>query len=191
MYYVYIHKRKDNNEVFYVGQAKKTSEHSLRKLGNTRKAIYRRAFEKVKSRNEEWKRIVNECGGFKLKIVFETDNYIEAQEKEKELILLYKNTICNITPGGLGFNSNHTQETKDKISSKLKGRKLSQEHKDKVNKAKLKPISKYDLDNNFIKSFDSLNDAALDLGSLEYKKNISSCANGKRNNAYGFKWKYD
>ena len=40
-----------------------------------------------------------------------------------------------MTPGGSGYSCKHTSAAKTKISQKLKGRKLSAEHKEKIGKA--------------------------------------------------------
>jgi hypothetical protein len=53
MYVVYQHKRKDTGEVFYIGQG-----------------IPKRAYEDVKNRrNENWKKVVEEAGGFDVDIL--------------------------------------------------------------------------------------------------------------------------
>lgn len=44
--------------------------------------------------------------------------------------------------------------------------------------------------NNIINTFNSLKDATIAL-KLPHHGKLSECANGKRNTAYGFKWKYD
>jgi len=64
-YYVYFHRRKDNNIVFYIGK------------GNTRtKRAYR------KERTESWRNIVNEAGGYTVEIVH--DNLSEEKALETE-----------------------------------------------------------------------------------------------------------
>lgn len=42
--------------------------------------------------------------------------------------------------------------------------------------------------NNLIKEFNSIGEAAISTGNISNRFNISSCANGKRKTAYGFKW---
>lgn len=54
---------------------------------------------------------------------------------------------------------------------------------------RLKKINQYDLDGNFIQSFNSLTEAANAVNGS--KGNISQVANGKYQTAYGYKWKYD
>lgn len=56
------------------------------------------------------------------------------------------------------------------------------------NKQGSKAILQYDLQGNFIKEFPSINEASRELNKLQ--SNISRCANGFRNQAYGFIWKF-
>ena len=44
--------------------------------------------------------------------------------------------------------------------------------------------------NNFIKEYISATEAAISLGDISKKKNISSVLNKKRKTAYGYKWKF-
>ena len=87
-----------------------------------------------------------------------------------------------------------SDETKRKISEARKGIKFSDEHKKNLSKSKKgkvahnrKPVKQYDLSMNFIKRFDSLEDAQKELGVC--KANI--CRAIKKNaTAGGFKWTY-
>lgn len=54
---------------------------------------------------------------------------------------------------------------------------------------RLKKINQYDLEGNFIQSFNSLTEAANAVNGS--KGNISQVANGKYQTAYGYRWKYD
>lgn len=187
MYYLYQHIRLDKNEVFYIGIGTKSSESTLKRSGRTHKAIYRRAYEKTKSRNQYWKNIIK-LTPYRVDIIYETDNIEEIIQKEVEYINLYKASLCNLTDGGYGINSyNHSEETKLKISQSLKGKKKSKEHCVNINKRKSKPIIMYN--NIDTLQFDSLKAAAEYLGNSKYIKNISACLNGKRPSAYGYKFK--
>lgn len=54
-----------------------------------------------------------------------------------------------------------------------------------------KPIIQYDLDNNFIRQWDSIIDAINELKLNKYASSgISLCCQGKIKTAYGYKWKY-
>jgi len=51
------------------------------------------------------------------------------------------------------------------------------------------PIIQYDLDDNFVKEWESATAAAKELGHSS-SSNIVNVLNEKRLNAWGFKWKY-
>ena len=53
-----------------------------------------------------------------------------------------------------------------------------------------KIVYQYDLNENFIRSFISIREAARYLGDIKYQAHISQAINGKRKTAYGYKWKY-
>lgn len=162
----------------------------------------------------------------------------EAEQKEIELIMLYKSNQkefgYNIENGG-NHHGKHSEKTKQKISeshigmkyddnfskrmSELKkgnknrlGKKLSEYSKGKIsekNKGKLLgdknyfygkrfrgacnpraiAISQYDLNGVFIKTLESANLFATELG-VRNASHVIQCCKGKRNSAYGFKWKY-
>lgn len=130
MAYVYIHLRKDKNEIFYVG---------IGKIKN-----YKRAYHK-KIRNDIWKNIVNKTQ-YDIQIIYDNISWEEACNKEIELIKLYgridlnTGTLANMTNGGDGNNS-MTDSIKNKISNSLKGKKQSEETK-KKRKEKLKEVWK-------------------------------------------------
>lgn len=52
-----------------------------------------------------------------------------------------------------------------------------------------KKINQYDLENNFIKQWDCMNEAARAFG-CKKSGSISNCCSGKNKTAYGYKWKY-
>ena len=57
-----------------------------------------------------------------------------------------------------------------------------------MNKQGSKALLQYDLQGNFIKEFPSVSEASRELGKSQ--ANISRCANGFKNQAYGFIWKF-
>lgn len=119
-YYLYRHIRLDTNQPFYIGIGVKYLD-SSRIYGF--RTEYARAFAKEKSRNAHWKNIIKLNPNYKIEILFETSNIEEIIEKEKEFIKLYKDTLCNLTEGGLGIQSfNHTEESKKKIGKSSKRR---------------------------------------------------------------------
>lgn len=137
---LYIHRRKDNNIVFYVG------------IGN----LPERAFSK-KQRNKYWKNIVSKYG-YLIEILYDNISWEEACKKEIDLIKFYgrkdleEGTLCNMTNGGDGV-SNLNEESRKKISEKIKstkpsgflGHKHSKEVKEKL--SEFKKGNKYSLGN--------------------------------------------
>lgn len=67
-------------------------------------------------------------------------------------------------------------------------KKAHYDKKNKINRKCYKPIYQYDLSENLIKEFISIQEASDDLGIN--RSNIGSCCNGKRKVAGGFIWKY-
>lgn len=117
MAYVYQHKRLDTNEVFYVG------------IGEGED--YKRAYNKT-GRTRWWKSIVSKHD-YKVEILKDNLSWAEACEKEKYYIKKYGRSIdggklVNITEGGDGFKSNHTIETKAKISETLSNKTYEEIH---------------------------------------------------------------
>lgn len=79
-FYTYVHRRKDTNEIFYVGIGTLAT-----KKGRTK---YMRAGSSSK-RNIIWKRIVKKAKGFIWEIIFESESQFDVKQKEIELIKLY------------------------------------------------------------------------------------------------------
>lgn len=57
-----------------------------------------------------------------------------------------------------------------------------------ITKLKGKKVEQYDLDDNFIKEYLSINSASKQFG--HKGDNIRCCCKGKQKTAYGYKWKY-
>lgn len=69
------------------------------------------------------------------------------------------------------------------------GLKLNNERKQKLRQSRIKKIYQYDLQGNFIKSYNSITEAAKSTGQKGNSK-ISNVATGKRGQAGGFLWSY-
>jgi hypothetical protein len=114
MYYVYQHIRLDTNAVFYVGKG---------------------SGERLKSkahRNKHWHNVVNKAG-YSQHIVFECEDEELAFFVEEEMIATLKDRgfkLTNQTNGGKGGISgySHTEESRKKISQKLKGKLSGENH---------------------------------------------------------------
>jgi group I intron endonuclease len=155
-----------------------------------------------------WENIKNE-------ILYEGLTREQAEQKEIELIALYKSNQreygYNLAKGGR-TNSGYSMsdEWKGKISNAHKGKKFTEDHKKKLSLAKKgkthKPISadakrqialsqnkrkeveQYSLTGALVTRYISIKEAAKQLG-VAYQ-GISNCCNGKRKTAFGFVWKY-
>ena len=125
MSFVYRHIRLDKNVPFYIGKANRND----------------RPYHKT-ARNKRWQEIVNTTD-YEVEIILEDLTSEEALAKEREFINIYKSeseggTLCN-------HNGKLSEETKNKISQKNKGRKawnfgikgigLSQETRSKMSES--------------------------------------------------------
>ena len=109
-YYVYVHKRNDTGEVFYVG-----------------KGCGRRAFWK-NGRNRHWNFVVNKHG-YTVEIIKGCLNEEEAFALEKDAIAYYgRKNLCNYTDGGEGSSgAKRTDEQKQHLKNVFTGRVFSAE----------------------------------------------------------------
>jgi len=103
MFYVYVHRRADDNRIFYVGKGKRDRATS-------------------KQRNQYWKRIVA-LHGYTIEIVIDSMPEEKAHQLEMDLISYYgKKNLANLTDGGEGRSgSKQSSSTREKISQKLVG----------------------------------------------------------------------
>lgn len=190
MAYVYRHVRLDKNEPFYIGIS---SDYN-----------YKRAYS-LAGRNKYWNNIVNKTD-YIVDIVMDNLTWDEACQKEIEFISLYGRKDFNLGPlvnktnGGDGLCgilvSSETRlkmsqsqskrkftplsdETKYKISQSHIGKKISQEHRDKIVKANTGQIresmsggnhskARMVIDNNTGIYYDCIKDAAFAIG-MKYK----------------------
>lgn len=110
-WYLYRHRRLDNNKIFYVG------------IGKTLR--FKRAFSKA-SRSEYWHNIINKTE-YTIEIIAEKLLWEDVQELEAFLILNYGRkdlglgSLVNMTDGYGGVN-NPSEETREKMSKGQKGK---------------------------------------------------------------------
>jgi hypothetical protein len=114
-----------------------------------------------------------------------------------------------ITKAKLGMKYNMTPEGKDGKSKKLKGLKRSEETKKRISLSKKghecysnpnrsnkiknnsplkKQIHQFSLQNEFINTFTSANEAGRQLG--KSGNSIADCAAGRQKTAFGYIWRY-
>jgi hypothetical protein len=125
---VYLHRKEYDNSIYYVG------------IGNNEKRA-----KEIRGRSEYWTRIFKKYGR---NIDIVANNIPLEDAKELEMFLIQQigiDNLCNHTLGGEGFfGGKHTKETKLKISIANKGKELSNETKFKISQ-KLKGHKNYNL----------------------------------------------
>jgi hypothetical protein len=197
--YIYYHIRLDKNEPFYIG------------IGSDNKGKYTRAYSK--NRNTYWKNIVNKTL-YKVEIIQDNITWEYACNKEKEFISLYGRAdlglglLVNMTDGGEGNKEPRSESTKQKMrkpktKDHINNMKLSHINRNYSNLKKpksntinyknpkingRKPIIQYSKDNTFIKLWESITEASLNLNIG--LNNIHSCLTNKTKIAKGFIFRY-
>jgi hypothetical protein len=143
-----------------------------------------------------WKRIVAKTE-YEVEILMDNISMDEAKEKEKEFIKLYgridtkTGCLANLTDGGegtVGRRYSPSESHRKNLSNSQKGKKMSEQAKEKMSKAKKTAVLQFDLDGNFIKEWEGIIDAAKHLNGTS--TNIMRCCKGKFKQAYGYKWEY-
>jgi len=196
MYVVYQHRRKDNGEIFYIGQG-----------------IIKRAYEgSWNRRNSDWLKVVEEAGGFDVDILetnltreeslkVESDYIKKYGTKKHKTGILVNERLSGTRGSSSGYK--HTPEKIKEISEKTKiamyeknsGEKLSESLKKHFNKSGIKEnlsynvkVAQYDLEGNYIRTFNSMNEAERETG--VWSTNISNACRGIYKKSGGFKWSY-
>lgn len=127
----------------------------------------------------------------------------EAEQKEIELITLYKSNQIeygyNIENGGHVHKMSESTKQKIRENSGWIGRKHTEEERRKISEgqkgthmgkdsALSKQVAQYDKDMNLIKIWDCVREAAREIG-LSHA-NISKCCSGRYKTSGGFIWRY-
>ena len=189
---IYTLKDPITNEVRYIGKTKRKLVDRMYSHTSNYK------LEKEKSYKNSW---IKSLKNKNLKPIIEELDLVEENNWEfweQFYINLFKSwgfKLTNMTRGGEGNSGGkgclgykHTEEAKKRISI-ANSKPKSKEWIQNAAKGKYKPISQYDLQNNYIRDWESTTTAAIALGDINKKKNISSCLKGKKKSAYGYIWK--
>ena len=116
-FYVYVHTKTTNNQVFYVGRGK-----------GHRKTV-------CQHRNNKWKQVVEECGFF-AEIIENNLSLQESIDLEKHWISEFKKDgieLCNLNDGGGGLaGRKRTEDEKQRIKAALIGVPKSEAQKAKM-----------------------------------------------------------
>ena len=189
---IYTLKDPITNEVRYIGKTKRKLVDRMYSHTSNYK------LEKEKSYKNSW---IKSLKNKNLKPIIEELDLVEENNWEfweQFYINLFKSwgfKLTNMTRGGEGNSGGkgclgykHTEEAKKRISI-ANSKPKSKEWIQNAAKGKYKPISQYDLQNNYIRDWESTTTAAIALGDINKKKNISNCLKGKKKSAYGYIWK--
>ncbi len=137
MAYVYIHKRKNDNQPFYIGVG------GLLSFDNYQRANASN-WKGLKNRSSFWKNVANKFG-FTVEIVLDNCTKEEAFLEEVRLIKLYgrqdigTGILVNHTDGGDG-RIGSSEEIKKKCGSKNIGRKWTEDRRNGIKKVKVKIV---------------------------------------------------
>ena len=121
-FFVYLHRRDDTGDVFYVGKGTRTSKKKYIRANTA----YRR--------NIYWKRIVAKTN-YTVELVADFFQEEDAFRLEQQLIAQHKRqcnggTLCNLTEGGEGHAGlRPSPETRRKMSEKAKGKARTEAQK--------------------------------------------------------------
>lgn len=173
-YCVYVHCRKTDNKVFYVGKG----------------TVKRSNAKSFSGRNEFWIRTVKKHGFYPV-IVYRNLCEDDAFKLECELILeIGKENLCNITDGGEGTSGRIcSDETKALMSEMFKGVRPSPQT---IRAASIKNSRKIGTICGL--RFNSITDAARYCKTLGFpkasKESIHVCLSGKSDKSYGLQFRY-
>ena len=155
---VYLHRRNDDNSIFYVG------------MGNQE-----RVYDKS-GRNQYWKNIVRKYG-YTYEVIADNLSVEDAYKLEVSLIRklgrkdLGKGRLVNMTNGGDGHNNPNSEVIKTLIEK---------------NRKNMKPVSQYNRKGELVATYRSLSFASKQT-SLS-RQHIRDCVNGKTNTCGGYVW---
>ena len=193
MAYIYTLEDPISNEIRYIGVTINTLE--KRNYDHCSKT----ALSKANSRRITWiKSLRNKNLKPVIKLLVEVPDEIRYKEEEF-YISLFKSWGFNLVnsnnggSGGVYYKQKtvyrHTEETKKKIGLANK-RPKSKEWIRNAARGSYKSIIQLTKDHVFIREYESTTTAAIELGNINKKKNISQVLNGLRPSASGYYWKF-
>lgn len=156
--------------------------------GTIGKIITDKTKQKLSQSIKEWNktRVISDCqrqnASSRFKELNKDKDFIEKRNKSIRSSNKLKEYYNSIKGKPSGYK--HTEDSKNKIRLSKIGKKMPFESI----KSKCKSIIQYDLDNNFIKQWDSARQIQREIGFSQ--GNINRCCNGEYKQAYGFKWVY-
>lgn len=168
-HYIYLHRRVDNNDIFYVGVGTKPKNTK----STSKKVLYARAYS-TRGRNFIWKKI-SKITTYEVEIYAEFDSIEKAKLIETNFIKFYGRIIKNT-----GTLSNIIESDKEIQMKQKKVLKL------KSDKSKIKTF-KYSLNGEYIEEYESILDASI-KNNIPYST-IDFCMKGKRKRGGNFLWK--
>lgn len=132
---------------------------------------------------------------FTIELLEICDTLEQLKEREKFWIIELQSKVdkngYNLTDGGDGtFGRKLSEETREKIRKKAIGRTISEELKSNMSKRSpfKKQVNMFDLEGNYIKTFDGLAVAARETKT--HATNITKCCKGVYTQCGGYKWSY-
>ena len=196
---VYVHINKTNGKK-YVGIT-------------SQKVEYRWNYGKAYSQSPYFSSAINKYGwdGFDHIVIAESLSESEAKNMEESLIREWhtqdRRFGYNATAGGDGLKGyKPSDELRKKWSELRTGTKRSEETKHRMSvssalrrpdvkqksrESKFKKVTAFTPDGSSVGTFESIHDAAAQLGlSSAQRRHISDCCNGNRNTCGGYKWEY-
>lgn len=126
MAYIYLHRRKDTGEIFYVGYSLK--KWTTDKLGN-KKPSYR--MNHKKGRNDIWNKIVNKTD---YDIILYRDNLSKKDALKLETKLIKQYGRINLGTGTLANLTNGGENNEGRVGY-YKGKKFTKKHKENLSKS--------------------------------------------------------
>ena len=172
--------------------------HEVRYVGQTINTLHNRLHEHIKDRKgvlgwkANWIKSLHSIG---LSPIMEEIDSTSNQEELDQLEIYWIHQmrtwgfrLTNLAEGGRGGSL--LPPVRQQISATLTGYKRSPEEIERSAVRRRIEIDQYDMNRNFIRTWDSSATAAKSLGDIEFKKNITACCKGIRNYAYGSRWVY-